>query len=188
MLNDDLNKFIEKKLVLTKIIWGAMVFSNVILFVMLSMINSKPIEWNILPAIGANPVIILFSLVSVVLAVISSRIVEFIQDRISKKKFDRDEFITDLEQSKGDRGQPIYKRSEMTLLKSFSDEQLKVFRIYNGSTMAYILRLSLIEAISLFGFIIAVSFKNNGLFMPFGFASLILFIAAFPRFKFSKFQ
>jgi hypothetical protein len=186
MLSKEFENFLGKKIMLVRIIWAALFINMFFLFVVISIINKNPIDWNIQNAFQEGPIPVVMSFMAVLFVLGSLKTLDFFKSSIAKKKWNRDDFIKQLELSVGENGAKVYSIQDIAYFQSLNDEHLKVFRTYNSLFPAFIIQFALNEAIAILGFVLAVINKNTAFLIPFGIVGVVMMAISFPKFRTSE--
>lgn len=174
--------FYNKKMLIVRILWGALLMSICMLGVVLFVINKEEFVMNLNPLLAAEePMLIIFIGVALVLAAATFQGFEVYRNKIIKERWERGAFLNDLRGARGEHGEAAYSAAEMTYVASLDDRSLGVYRLHTRMIAANILRFALTEMIAILGFIAATQFANPSLFIPFGAVAVVLMLIYFPK-------
>ncbi len=187
-MNKEFESFLGKKILLVRIVWGVLFLNLFGFFIVLSIINKEPADWNIGETFSQGPVPLIFTIISAICVGLSMKVIDYFQNSINKKSWTRDGYVQELTVAQTENGRNQYSPAEIAYFQTLNDDQLKIYRVVNGLFVAFILRFALNESVAMFGFLLSAINRNNAWFYPFFTVSLILMVISFPRFSTFKFK
>lgn len=181
-MNNKFEEFYSKRQITVKIVWGAITMSIAMLGAILFITVPEPMVLDSAVFINnADPKLPLFALIAIILPLVSWKVFEAMNALAAKKRWDRTEFLSELENSRSEKGVKTYSVDDISFLSTVDDNSLRMYRNSLKLSTAYIVRFALTEAIAILGFLLANEQRNIALFVPFGAFALVMMVLAFPK-------
>lgn len=179
-MSKDFEKLLNKSVILVRILWIFMLFSMLGISMVLFSLN-HPFNWDFKNEFNKGPIPTVFAIVSLVFVFTSLKVIEFFENRTLRSRWDRNSYLTELENHVVKDGRKVYSAKQISFFKTLSDQQLKIFRAYRNLFIAYVIQFAMNEAIVLFGLVLVVVTRNSAMFIPFALTGYILMIYSYPK-------